>query len=268
MLTHYIRLQNGSAHEFLIFEVYDGEKVVMLRVERRPSGRKADNAWFTSLKSVAEDSISRESKFNAKEYSSICDVPCGPPLPIISLVDICNIFEKIRHQSPEYKLRSQQCYWFCSMFLKRLSMLPGLSDIRLMRGPDYELKGRYMGCFRFRVLNSSQIDKDIEDYLRQERQKEEVDDAEEKERIRKSVVGAVTQHKSQARKKRRRIKAAVTPHLKSAATIEELEAQAVRDALTKISVDARGKRKLEGMDKVGMARKFMSQLRERVADEL
>ncbi|GBE84221.1 hypothetical protein BKA93DRAFT_810873 [Sparassis latifolia] len=160
--THY-KEQTAVAHEFLILDVFDGKHLLSLRVERRPTTKKPEGPSTTTFPHpyvrITDDRISRAPPdFKPSSFYKIVVMRC-PTKPLFSLPDVCTIFHMIYESSPNYSLLSNQCYWFCAVFLWGLEKKVKVAKTK---GKDYDLRGTFAKAIR--VLGDEQVEKDIDEY--------------------------------------------------------------------------------------------------------
>ncbi|KAG8965237.1 hypothetical protein FRC03_000782 [Tulasnella sp. 419] len=135
-----------------------------------------------------------------------------PAVPAFTVVDICQIFHDISAMSPNYRLLSQQCYWFCGAFIDGLKLR--LEDelkvtLQITEGRHYDRRGKTGGVFRnlFQVLKDEQPRSDMEIFnkkLEKDRTEEKERELDEVEDIFNQAVKYQTWTKAQAEEEARR----------------------------------------------------------------
>jgi hypothetical protein len=229
---HSLNLDLG--HEFIHLDIFDGKCVVTLRIERRPQKQSLKPKLLSSAVPNA-DSISRALP-NPRDVEEILVARCRPKA-IVSLSDISAILEMISSAAPNYILMSNQCYWFCCMFLESLG-----EKVVKMKGKAYELRGKF-GQF-YKVIDDAQAKKDIEDYKQRLDDDSRVADSLEKHLLKLAYNDAVEKRRQKAAKMEKDTLIAITPLLQ---TTEKRTAEmlAMKSMLSKImaetaKVDAKG----------------------------
>ena len=211
-------------HEFLHLDVFDGKHIVTLLIERRPAEQVLKPLIISSAVPT-DDRISRVQP-NPPKVHEITIARC-PPKPIISLLDVSAILQMISNVAANYDLLSNQCYWFCCMFLEGLG-----EKVVKMKGRGYELRGKF-GEF-YRVLDDGQAKRDIEAYKKRLRADLLVAESLEKNRIKTVYQGAVERRRRKKADMEKSALVAVTPLLRTTERRRTAEELALKSMLSKV----------------------------------
>ena len=87
----------------------------------------------------SNDLVSRKPGINENTHRRIMYVRL-PATAVVTLADMCDILRWMSENSPNYKLLSKQCYWFCSMFIRKLELHPGMK-LMTVEAKDHKDRG-------------------------------------------------------------------------------------------------------------------------------
>lgn len=159
-VEHY-KEKNTVGHEFLVISVSNGTGLSRIRIERRPSTKKPTGFTIlggSSYERVTDDSLSRvAADFDPSAYYHISTAVCAAGL--FTLGEMCYLCSAISKLAPNYRLSTNNCYWFCAAFLSHLRSKPGISFVE---AEDHRRGGTFLRGLE--VIDESSVKKEMQEY--------------------------------------------------------------------------------------------------------
>ncbi|GBE83852.1 hypothetical protein SCP_0509090 [Sparassis crispa] len=217
--THY-KERTVLGHEFLVLDIFDGEKVVYLRVERRPITNKRERLSTTAT----DDQISRAPRnFDPLSFHKILTMRC-PAKPVFSLSDVCSVFDMIGDTSADCPVE-YQCYRFCAMFL---SDLETKVKVAKNHGRDYGLRGTFGKAGRVPEDAPASVKTDIDEYNERPSNREDA----KRRAVKQLFSVAVEQRQRSSADAAKKTLEAISPFLETSVDKEKTSKLAIKSAVS------------------------------------
>jgi hypothetical protein len=221
----------------LVLEIFDGKDRVGVRIERAPSRNKpvASRSGLKALQMtsayvrITDDTIRKVgSNFDPDSLREIVVITCHPQTPLL-LPEVALICEAISEMAPNYHLFTNQCYWFCAVFLEQVK---GKVQFFERRGKDYDYQGKFSDAYQ--VLNADQAEKDVAKYNEKLQTDAINQDLMTKSVLREGFQNLVEKRKKEAAERKRGTQNDITPLLQTSSAKEAQERAALSSSLSRI----------------------------------